>query len=92
MIHMADAECAIVVYIVKNDDGSIGIRLDDAIREDSKRVVPIRLFTIVNCSEESFRSVTLSDEQFADLGNALVARLAALHEIAGMPGEPTRSQ
>jgi hypothetical protein len=65
-------EHAILAYVEKREDGSISIRLDDARRRDSKTFEQVRLFTILNCSEEQMRGCILSDEQLAELGHAIV--------------------
>jgi hypothetical protein len=80
---MSDRDYAVVAYVVKNNDGTIGIRIDDARRVGPSTVEQTRLFTILRCSEEDFRACRFTDEQFADLGNAILARLGALQEPAG---------
>jgi hypothetical protein len=73
----SDVEYAIVAHVVKTDDGSVWLRLDDAKQQDRKTYEQVRLFTILNCTEEEIRSCNFSDERLAELGHAIVARLSA---------------
>lgn len=74
---MGEIEHAVVAYLVKNEDGEVGIRLDDAKRKGST-FEQVRLFTLLRCTEDQVRTCNLTDEQFEELGHAIVARLSAL--------------
>lgn len=74
---MSIRKFAVLSYISEADDGAVTIRMDDA-EFTTGMAKPVRLFTTFAASHEEIAQSRFSEEQFAGLGRALVARLAAL--------------
>lgn len=74
----------VVVYLVRGDDG-VRIRLEDVRSTGDGHFDAVRLFTEFECPGARLEPQDLTDEQLTMIGNALVARLAALENSTG-PG------
>jgi len=69
----------VVISLVKNPDGTATVVLDDVDRSgDAWRFK--RLFTVATFATDAIETVSLTDEELANLGHAVVARIAALSE------------
>ena len=71
----------VVAHILEEDDGNIRLFLDD-VKASRGTELPVwehqGLFTSNDYCSETFISLSLSKEQFAEIGESLVIRLLAL--------------
>jgi len=71
------------IFPVKGTD-TVRLVLDDLHRpQNSKRWEQWSFFTFLDIDREEFDTGSLSDEQCADIGRTLMARLMALSEVKG---------